>query len=432
MEEVNMDQQIVSAGVDTLYVNVYYTDEHGIRIKPDIAPALARQLEEWKKYAQEISAPAPTEWEFNGANLHMCPNGAGQGQYRWMLKTRDITLYISQGGWNGVAAVRFNSDYLWGCRGLSDALLTVNHFLFDIFEDVMQVQPSSIDLCADIAGWDDIQSLDRTVNFVTRSRKRTLYSEPEWGYEAEVRDYSYGLHGTGFDFSRKGPMSCRIYDKTREVKKSGKTWLPDLWRSRGWDEAISPEVWRTEFSFGREVLRDFKYGDIFHGIEDAYELPELLEILWAYAAGCPGGAAGAPDGWLRCVIPTDDKNRARWPTHPAWSVVQSAFTDLQETPVHFEQMIRKAKENHSVAKGVEALIGYATSVSSWVGGDLATSETDLSMFLHWFLGEGERYLERTGRTFGDEVVRKRVKFFLQSKTATKQNTLRVTEDEVTQ
>jgi len=76
--------------------------------------ALALQLDEWKKMAQEIGEPLVTPWVFNEAALQMQPNGAGYG-LPWMLKTPGITLSVSQGKWNGVAAVRLSSQYLWPC-----------------------------------------------------------------------------------------------------------------------------------------------------------------------------------------------------------------------------------------------------------------------------------------------------------------------------
>ncbi|GAC1355978.1 MAG: hypothetical protein NVSMB38_36980 [Ktedonobacteraceae bacterium] len=72
-------------------------------------------------------------------------------------------------------------------------------------------------------------------DFVSRSRKRVPHYEAGWTCET-VSEYSYGLLPSGFDFSPRGPMSCTIYDKTREIKKSGKVWMEDVWRANGWDE----------------------------------------------------------------------------------------------------------------------------------------------------------------------------------------------------
>ncbi len=149
---------IVNAGVDTLVLNAFFTED-GKPIKRDLEETLAFKLDRWKKQAQEDSEPFPTEWEFNGFTLLMSPNGAAHGQFPYMLKTHHITLYISTGKFNGIASVRFHSEYLWSCPTLLDAIVRVNSFLYETFNDQMYLQPSSIDLCVDVAGWHDIDNL---------------------------------------------------------------------------------------------------------------------------------------------------------------------------------------------------------------------------------------------------------------------------------
>src|SRR5205814_2670462 len=119
--------RMVNRGVDTLLLNVYYTDQER-PIRREIDSGLASLLDEWKKMAQELGEPFITPWVFNEAALQMQPNGAGHGQWPWMLKTPDITLYLSRGKWNGVGAVRLSSPYLWSCTCLSDALVWVYGF----------------------------------------------------------------------------------------------------------------------------------------------------------------------------------------------------------------------------------------------------------------------------------------------------------------
>ena len=405
--------RIVNRGVDTLVVNVYYTDR-GRPLRRDIDAALALQLDEWKKMAQELGEPFITPWVFNEVSLQMQPNGAGHGQWPWMLKTPDITLYLSHGKWNGVGAVRLSSQYLWSRGRLFDALVQLDRFLMDVFKQSMFLQPSEIHLCADVAGWSDIASLDRRKHFVSRSRKRGSHFEQDWDTDLHVKDFSYGLKATGFDFSKRGMLSCTIYDKTREMKQSGKEWFCDIWRLHGWREDEDGSVWRVEFKFKRQALHELHQEGVFWGIEDAFALPERLSVLWAYAAGhVEHDDNDEPDGWLRCVTPTDDKNRARWPTHPAWKVVQAAFSHEKALPADMRKLVRKRHEDHNIEKGLEAILGYASSLSSWVGGDLADPDADLSVFLHWLAKHGQSYLERKERDFGTEVQRKRVKFGLQ-------------------
>jgi hypothetical protein len=53
-------------------------------------------------------------------------------------------------------------------------------------------------------------------------------------------------------------------------------------------------------------------------------------------------------------------------------------------------------------------VGYATSLASWVGGDVADPDADFSVFLHWLAVYGEKYLDEKGVSFALEVQRKRL------------------------
>ena len=116
---------IVNAGVDTLVLNAFYTDERSKPVKRDLDDSLRVRLDEWKKLAQETHDDYPTSLTFHDAVVHMAPNGAGQGQWPWLLKTKDITVYISGGHWNGIASVRCSSHYLWSCESIYTAMIDV-------------------------------------------------------------------------------------------------------------------------------------------------------------------------------------------------------------------------------------------------------------------------------------------------------------------
>ena len=45
--------KVVNVGVDTLVLNAFYTDERGRPSKRELELSLWRQLEEWKRAAQE-------------------------------------------------------------------------------------------------------------------------------------------------------------------------------------------------------------------------------------------------------------------------------------------------------------------------------------------------------------------------------------------
>src|SRR5215831_1097463 len=139
--------KIVNVGVDTLVLNAFYIDERSKPFKGELATSLRSQLDEWKRAAQEVHEECPTALMFNGVVLHMSPNGTGQGQWPWMLKTKDITLYVSGGHWNGIASILFSSQYLWSCQGVLDAIRCAQTFLDEFFKQEVYLQVSSVDLC---------------------------------------------------------------------------------------------------------------------------------------------------------------------------------------------------------------------------------------------------------------------------------------------
>ena len=404
---------IVARGVDTLVVNAFYANERGEPVKGVLLnEVLFGQLDAWKLGAQQLHEEVPTDLVFHGKTLHMCPNGAGRGQWPWMLKSRDITLYISRGNWNGNATVRLSSEYLWSCGRLLDAIGEIQVFLDEVFRGEMYLQVSEVHLCADVAGWDGVEKLDRTQHFVSHSRKRSARFTPDWGFDSEVQEHSYGLQGTGFEFSSGGPVSCIIYEKSREIRRSGKGWFEDIWRVNGWSDVDEQKIWRVEMRFKREALHELQLEGAFHGIEDVYSLPDRLPLLWAYGVGSPlrGTDEEVPDGWLRCVVPGNDKKRSRWPTHPTWEVVQRAFLANTEVPEQVGKVVRKRHEEHNIHKALEAVMGYLTSLAAWAGGELAHEGVDLSVVLHWLMQRGSEYLERVDRDFAVEVQRKRTRF----------------------
>jgi hypothetical protein len=422
MDDTKQKQQaksaarVVSHGVDTLLLNAYYLNDEGQPTQQVLDTAMVGQLEEWKRMAQVASEPVVTSWSFQGVSLHIRPNGAGRGHWQWLLISRLLTVCVSRGKWSGgIAQVRLSSEYLWSAPSLETAMRQVHDFLREFFGCDLFLQVSEVHLCADVAGWADIAHLDYQQVFVSRSRKRADHLEADWnietGNEFKVESFTYGLTRTGLAFSAHGSLSCSIYDKTRELKRSGKTWFEDLWHYNGWEQGET--VWRVEFRFKRDALHELQQAGIFHGIENAYDLPGRLAVLWAYAAGqVSGGVDGLPDGWLRCTVPNTDRNRSRWPTHPVWTLVQGAFRMSCVIPDSFGAIVRKRHEERNILKGLEATLGYATSLSSWVGGDLASEGVDLSVFLHWLAMNGIDFLEEKGTSFEAEVQRKRLKFGL--------------------
>ncbi|GCE17945.1 hypothetical protein [Dictyobacter kobayashii] len=342
-----------------------------------------------------------TEWSFLGMPLFIEPHGAGR-QWRWLLTCPWLSLVISRGTFNDVIAqVRFSSEYLWSQPWTGDALVKVHDFLMQVFGDHIHLQVSSVDLCADVMGY-DFSLANYQQDFVTRARKQSVI----YGADAvnlDSRTPSYLRFS-----SSSSPISCRIYNKTQEiVQKSYKTWFYDLWKQErsglyagSWDGESA--VWRVEFHFKREFLHNLAVP-----IESPYDLLNQFQSLWMYAIGSmEGDKDGFPDGWLRYVMPTEDSNRDRWPLHPAWVVLQSAFTEMVEPGLG--PVVRQRIREKNLERGLAAIIGYSSTMAAWNGGDYAAPGADLSLTLQWLYEHGQAYLEAKDRDFLAEVRRKQL------------------------
>ncbi len=389
----DLPYKLVNYGVDTLVVNVRYADPSGAPLKDDgahLPEHLITVLNYWQEKAREEEKPVLLPISFNDARLQMYPHGAGKGRWRWLLTCPSFTLVISRGKLNGVIAqVRFSSEYLWSHEWADDhtqdiwqAITPVKTLLLALFgppSGRLHLQVSELHLCADIAGW-DVAACDWQHHFLSRARTRTEHPETVAGGPGTVvytgrklATLNFGGHGSA--------LSCCIYNKSLEIRTSLKLWFQDIWRRHGWDG--SSEVWRVEYRWRRDALHEVKLGDEFHGVEDIADLdPDLLVLLWSYGAGhTQCGADGLPDGWLRFAQPSDDTNMARWPVHPAWAVVQSAFTTTTERAVNISTgevvdipasplatLVRQRHYEINVRQLAQQVGGCMSTLAAWLGG----------------------------------------------------------------
>src|SRR6266581_1778325 len=388
--------KLVGHGVDTLILNMRYTDEQYQPIKRELAEEIAYELDELQGAARRNEMAMISPWSFLGVSLFVEPHGAGR-QWRWLLTSPLLTITVSQGTFNDIVArVRFSSVFLWTEAWTGDALSKVHEFLISIFGEHIHLQVSEVHLCADLVGF-DFSQVNYEAHFVTRVRKNdSIYSMGVDGVSLDAHRVStlrFSSHGS--------PLSCSIYNKTLEIKqKSGKTWFYDLWRKHGWDETA--DVWRVEFRFKREFLHQV-------GIEWAYDVLGEMKRLWEYAAGrVAGGEDGLPDGWLRYVLPNEDSNRSRWPVHPAWTVMQGAFTE--DADPGLGPLVRERIREKNVERGIAATIGYISTLAAWLGGDYVDQDADVSLMLHWLSEVGPEYLESKQRDFVEEVRKKQKRY----------------------
>ncbi|HEY4032889.1 MAG TPA: hypothetical protein VGL94_02870 [Ktedonobacteraceae bacterium] len=210
---------------------------------------------------------------------------------------------------------------------------------------------------------------------------------------------------------------------------------------------------------------------VFHGIDNAYNLEERLPGLWSYAVGhVDGGEDSLPDGWLRYVIPTDDTNRSRWPVHPDWQVIQSAFAPpvlpesdyereereqeellqlvdaelearpwkdtsrmkryqtssasdpapvlLPALPLDLAPFMRRRRYQVNLRRMIAQIAGCSITTEAWrPAGRLADAQPDLSDTFHFLYEEVESYLEEKKRDFNTLVQKKRVFYSVEKEKA---------------
>jgi hypothetical protein len=89
--------------------------------------------------------------------------------------------------------------------------------------------------------------------------------------------------------------------------------------------------------------------------------------------------------------------------HPAWAIIQQAFTQEDDG---LGPIVRMRKREKNIERGLASVIGYLSTLAAWVGGDLATPETDISLVLRWPYGAGLDYLEEKERDFPNLVQQK--------------------------
>lgn len=333
---------VVNFGVDTLLVNLKLAGDDGKPNGDTLPEYVADALDLWQAAARKEHKAMPTDLTYHGQTLFIRPHGSGV--WSWLLSTDDLKLSLSYGSLNGgvFCQARLSSHLLWS-SGPESALIDLQAMLYEfVGGHMLHVQASEIHVCADLQGWDIacLNWLEGFVSRVVRMRERPelpTQEEQEGGLTpTDVRKLE-GAFTTAqpmvttshrrlatLDFGSHGSeIMAQMYNKSAEIKKSGKSWFLPIWTAHGWDG--TSEVWRVEFRFRRKALASFD-------LNEAYSVLARLDLLWQYATL----------NWLRYVDLTScqDSNKSRLPADAAWQIVQSAFhllgTDEEQVPLDTE------------------------------------------------------------------------------------------------
>ncbi len=338
-----MQPHIINVGIDTVKVNVKLVDPDGNLLENQVVPTeLATMLEVWQEQARTESTPVATSYTFHDARMVMLPNAATAWKY--IIKNDCLNMSIvPRLKIAMLAKVTLSSAYLWEVENLNTSLDEVHSFLNDLFGPHLALQMAQIDMCVDLVGWKPPADWKRM--FVTHAIGKRAIGESD-----KDKEYFRGSALETVLMSGHGcPVSCKIYDKRKEIIHAGnkKAWFYPRWQQQGWNG--EDDVWRLEFSIERQGLHDMK-------LEDIYEAARNVKRLWAYCTR----------EWLRMVVPAPTKNRTRWATHPTWSLLQKAFDTYGDVALDgLGPLVRKRNREANIEQGVAAVAGYMTTLAAW-------------------------------------------------------------------
>lgn len=301
--------------------------------------ALLEQLSYQKAIGQNIRTPQ--QIEFNNINLTVELSGARFYSYR--LTCKDFTLLFAEkpSSENPSVKVLFSSEYLWS-YGYKDAYYRFIEWFQAAFNiKVSGTRISRLDICMDT---DEAEFSEKDISsIVTYSKSKTLH------YISPVDDVNYnGREFTGFTIGRGQTILCRIYNKVKEIQKSGKEWFKEIWQKNSWNE--EKPVWRVEFQLRRKVLKEFS----FDSVEDTFL---ELDQLWRYLT-C---------NWLEIRKPKKNEKVTNWKLTNKWKVVQSAIDYIVPALIRLKIKKGNLEKLKAQAGGLLISIGAAENYENVEG-----------------------------------------------------------------
>ena len=272
--------RLLRLAVDSLYLS-YPGDLH---------PGVLTRLLQLKVKAQSPDIIEQAKAQF-GVGSHIFEvKDKGAGMFPFVLDDNAYRIQLSRPGKKlPMAYVKVSAEYLAfkGPVAVQDELKVL---LSEFGEITGQNMVSRIDLSADFSSSCVMDSWHRSA-WVTRA--------------VEIHSYARDQQFTGWTIGMGGIIGARLYDKTKEIEHSGKSWAETLWLPAGWEPG--QQVWRLEFEFKRDCLKE-------RNLSSLDSILANLNGLWCYAT----------TEWLRLTEPNPaDSTRARWPTHPLWIALAS-------------------------------------------------------------------------------------------------------------
>ena len=142
---------------------------------------------------------------------------SGKGFFPYVLRDNAFHIQLSRSRSIPFAYVQLSSQYLT-FKALLDAEKSLHHVLKKLGTIAESANVSRIDLFVDFVTSENMESWNRHA-WVTRAAAINTYSVE--------REFSGWMIGAG------GVISCRLYNKTLEIKQSRKAYLLELWHKAG-------------------------------------------------------------------------------------------------------------------------------------------------------------------------------------------------------
>ncbi|MDW7675380.1 MAG: replication initiation factor [Bacillota bacterium] len=308
------------------------------------------------------------ELEINGINFSI--ELSGMRFYAYRLTCKDFTIGFAEKvlDENPEVRVRLMAGFLWS-YGYRKAYEKFIEWFSYFGANVIKTRISRLDICVDT---DKVYfTASDAEGFVTRAKNKVKHYVND--------EFNEGRKFSGFTIGRGNPLLARIYEKTLEVKKSGKVWFYEIWKENGWD-MVTP-IWRTEFQLRRKVLKELK-------IDKVEELFNKENELWAYLTG----------EWL-VLRKKNSNNVSRWKEKRKWMLIRKAKINEDVSPLIRE----KIKQGNIIG-----LLNQANGLLISIAANASFENVDqaLKLLKKW----GNTKLAKDGLSFTEKVLTRRKKF----------------------
>ena len=339
----------LASGIDALYLSG----------RTAVPVEFIRRLDRAREEAEIAEVEAPID--IDGDEFRV--QGHSFGKYRYKLVHEHGMVGVTESTKLPALRIQPRAQFLHGV-GAQNAVNWFRDRLESGCDSAIQLSTSRLDLHADFQGW-DLRGEDRK-NFLCRSGDRVTYESGD-------------VLGTlQFGYRRNKTLAARIYDKTKEIKRSGAAYWEDMW---GVQFEPGNPVFRVEFEFGRQGLAEF-------GISTPENAIEAAGALWTYATG----------EWLTLRTPTGDGTKSRWPIAEEWDQVRRA--SIADTEFGLQRMYEGYKRG-KFDKLVASLVGYVVSYAALFG--LETVEDTCARLVEIIQG----YCASRGLSFEKRVIKRR-------------------------